>query len=461
MSRKRILWIAVGLVIVLGGVGYYLYSTRTGAAAKSGEGEKLQTAVASRGNLEIFASGTGSIVPSKQISLGFDESGTLTELNVQEGDRVTMGEVLARLQTSETEETIAVKISNAELAVVQAQNALAELYESAEVSRTSALTEIATYSTEVRDAQYTMENYTMPTYLRGMDAVEAVDATRKTLNQAVQDFEPYKYLAETNARRKELLEALNQAQARYNAAIMRLNNEYVLEVAEANLLKAHQDYEKYKDGPAADELAEKQAALENAQANLDLARSEKSVLELKAPFDGTVISTDAIVGGTTGSEAIITLADLEQPTLEVYLDESDLTNVAVGYAAEVVFDAYPDLTFSGKVTQVSSSLESVSNVTAIKTIVVLDKDGMNSAIVLPVGLNASVDIIAGQALDAVLVPIEALRELDTGEYAVFVVEDGEPKLRMVEVGLIDLTTAEIRSGLEAGEVVSTGITQVK
>jgi multidrug efflux pump subunit AcrA (membrane-fusion protein) len=77
----------------------------------------------------------------------------------------------------------------------------------------------------------------------------------------------------------------------------------------------------------------------------------------------------------------------------------------------------------------------------------------------PVGLNATVDIIAGRAENAVLVPIEALRELDPGEYAVFVVENGEPKLRVVQVGLMDITLAEIISGLEAGEVVSTGIVQ--
>jgi hypothetical protein len=59
------------------------------------------------------------------------------------------------------------------------------------------------------------------------------------------------------------------------------------------------------------------------------------------------------------------------------------------------------------------------------------------------------------------VPVEALRDLGEGEYAVFVVVDGEPVLRVVEVGLVDITSAEILSGLEAGEVVSTGNTQTR
>ena len=45
--------------------------------------------------------------------------------------------------------------------------------------------------------------------------------------------------------------------------------------------------------------------------------------------------------------------------------------------------------------------------------------------------------------------------------AVFVMEDGEPKLQVVEIGLVDFTSAEILSGLEAGEIVTTGIVETE
>jgi multidrug efflux pump subunit AcrA (membrane-fusion protein) len=76
-----------------------------------------------------------------------------------------------------------------------------------------------------------------------------------------------------------------------------------------------------------------------------------------------------------------------------------------------------------------------------------------------VGSNASVDVIGGRAENAILVPVEAVREIAPGEYAVFVMEDGEPKLRVVTVGLMDYSSAEITSGLEAGEVVTTGVVE--
>jgi multidrug efflux pump subunit AcrA (membrane-fusion protein) len=80
-------------------------------------------------------------------------------------------------------------------------------------------------------------------------------------------------------------------------------------------------------------------------------------------------------------------------------------------------------------------------------------DGFN----LPTGSTAAVDVIAGQARNAVLVPVEALHETSPGNYALFVLENGKPRLRVVDVGIQDTLYAEIKSGLQAGEVVTTGI----
>jgi multidrug efflux pump subunit AcrA (membrane-fusion protein) len=58
--------------------------------------------------------------------------------------------------------------------------------------------------------------------------------------------------------------------------------------------------------------------------------------------------------------------------------------------------------------------------------------------------------------------VEALRELSPDEYAVFVMgSDGELTLRPVEVGLGDISFAEILSGLEPGDVVTTGIVETE
>ena len=460
--KNKYFWIAIAGILVIAAVGVYIYTNQK-AAAKLAEADQstMQTATATRGDITLTASGSGTLIPASELDLGFDESGTLLELKVKVGEQVTKGQVMARLQTTNTEEDIAAAIADAEVAVVEAQNSLADLKANAGISRTSALSDIATYAQEVRDAQYNMDNYSMPMYLQGLDAVEALDKTKTALDAATAAFEPYKYLSEYNPTREELLEALSDAQSNYDAAVKRLNYEYVLQVAQANLDKARQEYEKYKDGPAADELALVNKELANAEAKLATAKDTQSILELEAPMDGTVMAISADVGASLSESSVITLADLKIPMLEVYLDETDLDKVALGNEAEVIFDAYPDLTFTGKVITVSPGLETVDNLQAVKAIVQLDTEKIDPNVNLPTGLNASVDIIAGRAQGAVLVPVDALREIDTGEYVVFVVENGGLVLREVKVGLIDVLYAEILEGVEAGETVSTGIVQTQ
>jgi multidrug efflux pump subunit AcrA (membrane-fusion protein) len=72
-------------------------------------------------------------------------------------------------------------------------------------------------------------------------------------------------------------------------------------------------------------------------------------------------------------------------------------------------------------------------------------------------MTASVNVIAAQARNAVLVPLTALHEYAPGKYAAFVVKDGKLTPQLVEVGLQDLVNAEIKSGLQPGDVVSTGL----
>ena len=177
-------------------------------------------------------------------------------------------------------------------------------------------------------------------------------------------------------------------------------------------------------------------------------------------FEGTIMAINASVGESAGADLIV-FADLEQPILEVFLDETDMNMVGLGYDVEVIFDALPDDVFEGQVIRIDPQLTNQSGVTAVRALVQLDIDSFAKPQTLPVGMNATVEVIGGRADNAVLVPVEALRELSAGQYAVFVMEDGEPVLRMVEVGLMDFSFAEIVSGLEPGETVTTGIVQTQ
>ena len=460
MTRKKGFWFIVVSVIVLGVAGYFYYNNVYSADTQE-EAPPVQTAVARRGDLTIFAGGAGQIVPASEIALGFQESGVLSEMLVRVGEEVQQGQVLARLQTNQTDESIASSIADAELSIISAQQALDDLYLNADAEKAETMQALAAYALEVKDAQYQLDNYTVQMDQVDLDPIEALDLMKEQLDQARDAFEPYKYLSSSNSTRQKLLDEMYDAQSDYNAAVKRLEYEYEVETAEANLEKARADYEKLKAGPNPDDIALAEAQLASADAKLAQAQAAQVFVDLLASMDGTVLDILANVGENVGSTAIITLADLSQPMLEVYLDEIDLDKVAVGYEVEVIFDALVDDVFSGRIVEVNPSLITVSGTQVVSALAQLDSSSLADPQTLLVGLNASVDVIAGKAQDAVIVPVEALHELSPGEYAVFVVQDGEPKLRVVTVGLMDFTSAEILTGLQPGEIVTTGIVETK
>lgn len=461
MIRKKKFWIAVITLVVLITGGYLLYRNFYMPSDAEAEETPVQTAVARRGALTIFASGAGQIVPASEIGLGFQDSGVLSEMLVRVGEEVQQGQVLARLQTNETEESIASSLADAELSIISAQQALDDLYLNADAEKAEAMQALAAYALEVKDAQYQLDNYTVQMDQVDLDPIEALDLMKEQLDQARDAFEPYKYLSSSNATRQNLLEEMYDAQSDYNAAVKRLEYEYELETAEANLEKARADYEKLIAGPNPDDIALAEAQLASAEAMLAQAQEAQVFVDLLASMDGTVLDIFANVGENVSTTPIITLADLSQPVLEVYLDEIDLDKIALDYEVEVIFDALVDDVFSGRIVEVNPSLIDVSGTQVVSALAQLDASSLAEPQTLLVGLNASVDVIAGKAQDAVIVPVEALHELSPGEYAVFVMQDGEPRLRVVTVGLMDFTSVEILTGLQPGEIVTTGIVETE
>ena len=180
-----------------------------------------------------------------------------------------------------------------------------------------------------------------------------------------------------------------------------------------------------------------------------------------SPIDGTVMSVDTSVGDTVKSgTAVMTVADLSIPYLECYLDESDWANVKSGAEVDVTFDILEGQSFTGKVTQVDPGLYTQSNSSVVRAYVEIVGDEAE-ALSLPLGTTAAVEIIGARADNALLIPLEALHKTDSGTYAVFVMENGTPRLRVVEIGIQDLLYAEVKSGLSAGDVVTTGITETQ
>ncbi len=235
-------------------------------------------------------------------------------------------------------------------------------------------------------------------------------------------------------------------------------------LAEARLEQAKVNLETLVENNGVDplELARAENKVANAQLALDKAEQKLEGATITAPFTGTVLSVAGQVGDEVGGGTFITLADLAHPRVEFSADETDLDMLAVGELAYVSFDAIPNRTFQGKVIRINPALQSSGGYSVVTGLIELDLSQEGEASMLVKGLNASVEIIQASVENTLLVPVQAVRDLGDGSYAVFVVgTDGKPRMRLVEVGLRDAASAEIKSGLALGDRVTTGIVETK
>jgi HlyD family secretion protein len=470
--RKKYYIIAFVFVFLISAGGFAYYQSTYLSAQAADEGE-IQTTVVRRGDLVIYASGSGTLITVDEIELGFGTNGTVAELNVQVGDEVSAGDVLA-VQGDRVQLEAAVTADH--LSVINTQNTLDDLYENADLIAAQAQLNLASAQDELSSAQYTraaQQAGNRASQLTIEDAYADLVVAENKLQNAKDDYEKLLHLPETDSRRMRALSNYLAAQQTYNSTLREYNwytgqpsdidqaqLDAEVALAEAKVAEAEREYERLKDGPDPDEIAMAELQLINAEAALAVSQSNLEESVILAPMDGTVLAVSAEVGDDV-SKSFITLADLNQLYLEIFLDETDMDKIEVGYEAEVIFDALPDQVFTGHVVQVDPSLYSSGQISTVKGLVKLDEIATTTIDKLLLGMNAAVDVIGGRAEGVALVPVEALRELSLGEYAVFVMEDGELKLRPVEVGLMDFTFAEIKSGLEIGEVVTTGIVETQ
>jgi HlyD family secretion protein len=518
MMRNKVFWILLIVVVLAAGGGYYYYNNVYAKPEEAVE-ETVRTSRVRRGDLVISASGSGELIPADDVSLGFTSGGVLAELLVDVGDSVSAGDVLARLDDLNARQALI----SAQLQVAQAEDSLNRELDPEAAEREVALAQAKLDQAQlglddllnwtpdedaIQQAQASLEAAQASYEAAGStSASDQTTSARISLEQAQSDLadaqEAY-YTAWDPARDWELYDrrlgdrleseresatrslersqqSLEVAQANYNLAWAGIDDTSKLN-AWTQVLSAQAALEDAQAGPdegdilaariqvlqAQTELAQvladqssdvkmAQLTLEQAQLDLEAAQATLDQLDLVAPINGLVTTVDAEVGQSVGTTAIVTLSNLDQPTVVLYLDETDLGNITVGNEVEVIFDALPDETFAGQVVRVEPELVTMEGVPTVQAVAVLEGVSLQN---LPAGLNASVDVIGGKAENALLVPVEALRELGPGEYAVFVVKDnGELEMRPVEVGLMDFANAQIISGLEMGEQVSTGIVE--
>ncbi len=472
MFRKPLFWIVIIVLLAAAGGGYYYYRQTT-TSAEAASAAPLQTATVKRGSLVISASGTGSVITEHETQLGFEYSGVLAQLNVAVGDQVKEGDVLAIAQPVDSTTTVQSKLTSAKLSVLQAQQNLDDLNSTTTIDVTLAQTQsnLAQKQLDLIDTQATLTDLvntraTMHGTRCDSDTIadyqDTYDRTLDRWNRSAHLVNSQEYQQLQTAEANLNWCSSSYSQSELDAADAEITSTQAsIQLMQSQIAELQAQISNLLTSSGVDplDLAIAQAQLDNAKAELELVEQESVSSTLTAPFAGTILTINSQVGDNVGTNSFITLADLSQPYLEVLLDETDLNNVGIGYEVSVTFDALPNQTFTGHVVAINPSLTNAFSVTAIQTTVQLDTSSFSKPRDLPIGLSATVEVISAQAQNVLLIPVEALHELSEGSYAVFVMKDGTPTLTTVEVGLMDYTYAEIKSGLSEGDVVTTGIVE--
>ena len=149
-------------------------------------------------------------------------------------------------------------------------------------------------------------------------------------------------------------------------------------------------------------------SLENAENKLSNTQDSVDDYTITAPISGTVITKNAKVGdkiskSSSGTTTMAVIYDLSTMTLEMSVDELDVSSVKVGQSVEITADAVEGETFTGTVTNVSLQSSYSNGVTNYPVTVTLDDTGS----LLP-GMNVDAKIILDSSENALVIPASAL-----------------------------------------------------
>lgn len=157
-------------------------------------------------------------------------------------------------------------------------------------------------------------------------------------------------------------------------------------------------------------VAQREADLKQARAQLQAARVDLDNATIRSPIDGVVIARSVEVGQTVAASLqaprlFVIANDLTRMQVETRIDEADIGQIRPGLPVTFTVDAFPDQTFAGTVSQVRLEPITEQNVTTYTTVI----GTRNPELRLRPGMTANVAVEVGGRQDVIKVPNAALR----------------------------------------------------
>ncbi|NET35570.1 MAG: HlyD family efflux transporter periplasmic adaptor subunit [Cyanothece sp. SIO1E1] len=417
-------WI-LGLMIVgllsTGAVSYLIIRGRSTATDIS----SLTLPVASQA-LTVRITASGTIQPTRTVNLSPRTTGDiLSELYVEQGDRVTKGQILARMKS----DSIEAELLQSQARVEQAQAQLAEL-------------RAGNRPEDIAQSQARMEQ-----------AQARVTEARARLALANERIQRNRMLQTEGALSRDELDAAIMESDSANAN---------LEQSHASLREAEENYELQQRGSRIEEINLAEARLAEAIGNLRAAEVRKKDTLIRAPFSGVIMqrfategafvtpTTSASTVSSATSSAIVAIAEGLEVNAEV--PEVDLGHIKPDQTVEIVADAFPDQVFRGRVKRIAPEAVERADQRNFRyfevTVEVLTgQDQLRS------GMSVDATFIGDEVDDALVVPTVAIVTID-GQTGVLIPDNkNRPRFQPITLGSTVGNQTQILDGVEASDPI--------
>jgi HlyD family secretion protein len=459
VTRKRKIIILVIVLLVLAGVGWFsVTSNRQDVSAVEVE------TVHRRSILEAKVTANGEVRPLNSYNLTSEVAGRVTDIYVREGDVVKAGQELLKIDPAQIESGLAGDLATYRAAQVDKESSLVQLQ--------AAQNNVSNVEASVAAARYDLERARSDEAL----AKEDYDRAQKLVEQEV------------------------FSKAQFDAARFRYEGTKALVRAQQSRIEQLESQlrdTKIRIEVAKSAINSSDARIAQAKARVDAAKDQFAKTIQKAPIDGVIASLPIKVGQyaltTFGTTPLLTIADMSQVTVEVQVDETDVTSVHPGQTVKIKVDALGETQLNGLVKEVGQApttsgggIESLSKSTQeakdFKVVISLTNLTQDVRNRLKPGMSATATITTNSRQNVIAIPLQAIvqRELpspapaagkstttkpvdtskptDTKEevQGVFVMDGTHARFRPIKTGIIGETDIEVVEGLREGEEIIVG-----
>lgn len=438
-NRKLIILIFTAALVI----------SQTSCQQKSDSQPEALTLPATKGTIEETVTFIGNVTSSQSSALAWRTSGVIESVEVNLGDKVTEGQILATL----SRDSIPPSVLQSEVPLLEAKEDLEDLLAS-ETAKAQSYKDLRDKEVALEDAENYAESLKYPKGLQSDTDYWAsqMEITRQFYDDALEDYSAYSMWQDVDDDFYQLqedkyavvLSTLNSyAEAMNNYLYYQYNatdNEKDqaaadIDVAEAEYEAALRDFKTYAVYPREKDVTKAQAEVDSAQDTFN----RRSIV---ADVNGVVSVLSSRVGDyVEKGTAAMQLDNTDRIFIPINVSEIDIVKIKDGQKAKVVLDSNSDVTYEGVVTTVSSFGEEDSSRVTFPTMVeILEPDDK-----MKIGMTAEVNIIIQEKEDALLVPANAV-VISDGVSSVDIVKNDVVTPLTVSTGLETDTVAEITSG---------------